>query len=308
METQETNAEKREITYPKFIQDRLDRIPWQELEDSYGIKKDYIMSHEQIARQLANGQVTDYVKCYARNGNIIVMGPMALQANFRGDRVEVKHFTVNPNPDLTIYGDALRSDRVAERLMDTYEVTMKDTEGKVTGRYLNHSFANGGSPITLTRKDADGNEIKTRCLVSFDAFVRNKDGEIIRGTQRLFTTPCEDVLAYLDKVAPTMYGHEFTPEQKADLAEGKDLYIEDFKTRDGKTFDAVVQYSAVSRQLVRVDTPFWRETVRKRMEANKSAAPANKQQAAQKNEKKSEQAQAAKEPSRKNEPKKVRRS
>lgn len=303
METQETNAEKREISYPKFIQERLDRIPWQELESSYGIKKDYIMSHEQLARQLANGQVTNYVKCYARNGNLIVMGPMALQANFRGDRVEVKHFTVNPNPDLTIYGDTLRSDRVAERLMDTYDVTMKDAEGKVTGRYQNHSFANGGSPITLTRKDSDGNEVKTKCLVSFDAFVRNKDGEIIRGTQRLFTTPCDDVLAYLDKVAPTMYGHEFTPEQKADLADGKDLYIEDFKTREGKTFDAVVQYSAVSRQVVRVDTPFWRETVRKRMEANKSAAPANKQQPEQKNE----QTQAAKEPSKKSEPKRVRR-
>ena len=63
------------------------------------------MSREQIARQLANGQVTDYVNCYARVGNLTVMGPMALQANFRGDRVEVKHFTVNPNPDLSVYGE-----------------------------------------------------------------------------------------------------------------------------------------------------------------------------------------------------------
>ena len=92
METQENkNSEKKEITYPKFIQERLDRIPWEELESQYGIKKDYIMSREQIARQLANGQVTDYVNCYARVGNLTVMGPMALQANFRGDRVEVKH-------------------------------------------------------------------------------------------------------------------------------------------------------------------------------------------------------------------------
>lgn len=278
METQETNSESRENIYPKFIQERLDRIPWQELETSYGIKKDYIMGHEQLAKQLANGQVTDYVKCYARNGNLIVMGPMALQANFRGDRVEVKHFTVNPNPDLSIYGEALHSDRIAERLMDTYEVQVKNSEGKVTGRYQSHSFANGGSPITLTRKDADGNEIKTKCLVSFDAFVRNKDGEVIRGTQRLFTTPCDDVLAYLDKVAPTMYGHEFTPEQKAALADGKDLYIEDFKTKDGKKFDAVVQYSAVSRQVVKVDTPFWRETVRKRLEANRTSAQTDRQQ------------------------------
>ena len=67
METQENkNSEKKEITYPKFIQERLDRIPWEELESQYGIKKDYIMSHEQIARQLANGQVTDDVNCYAR--------------------------------------------------------------------------------------------------------------------------------------------------------------------------------------------------------------------------------------------------
>lgn len=302
METQENNAGK-EIVYPKFVQERLDRIPWQELETCYGIKKDYIMSHEQLARQLANGQVTDYVKCYARNGNLIVMGPMALQANFRGDRVEVKHFTVNPNPDMSIYGETLRSDKVAERLMDTYEMTVKDSEGKVTGRYQNHSYANGGSPITLTRKDADGNEIKTRCLVSFDAFVRNKDGEIIRGTQRLFITPCDEVMAYLDKVAPSMYGHEFTQEQKTALAEGKDLYIEDFKTRDGKTFDAVVQYSAVSRQIVRVETPFWRETVRKRLEANKSSEQSQHQQAAEKKE----QGKSSKETERKSESKQVRR-
>ena len=268
------NSEKKEITYPKFIQERLDRIPWEELESQYGIKKDYIMSREQIARQLANGQVTDYVNCYARVGNLTVMGPMALQANFRGDRVEVKHFTVNPNPDLSVYGDALRSEKVAERLLDSYDFIVRDEEGKAVRKEVRHSFANGGSPITLTRTAADGTETKTRCLVSFDAFVYNREGEIIRGTQRLFTVPCADVQAYLEKVAPSMYGHEFTPEQREALSEGKDLYIEDFKTKDGKVFDAVVQYSAVVRQVVKVDTPFWRETMRKRSEANKTAAPA----------------------------------
>ena len=156
METQENkNSEKKEITYPKFIQERLDRIPWEELESQYGIRKDYIMSHEQIARQLANGQVTDYVNCYARVGNLTVMGPMALQANFRGDRVEVKHFTVNPNPDLSVYGDALRSEKVAERLLDSYDFIVRDEEGKAVRKEVRHSFANGGSPITLTRTAAD---------------------------------------------------------------------------------------------------------------------------------------------------------
>ena len=157
METQENkNSEKKEITYPKFIQERLDRIPWEELESQYGIKKDYIMSREQIARQLANGQVTDYVNCYARVGNLTVMGPMALQANFRGDRVEVKHFTVNPNPDLSVYGDALRSEKVAERLLDSYDFIVRDEEGKAVRKEVRHSFANGGSPITLARTAADG--------------------------------------------------------------------------------------------------------------------------------------------------------
>ena len=198
METQENkNSEKKEITYPKFIQERLDRIPWEELESQYGIKKDYIMSHEQIARQLANGQVTDYVNCYARVGNLTVMGPMALQANFRGDRVEVKHFTVNPNPDLSVYGDALRSEKVAERLLDSYDFIVRDEEGKAVRKEVRHSFANGGSPITLTRTAADGTETKTRCLVSFDAFVYNREGEIILVTQRLFTVPCSYLQAYL---------------------------------------------------------------------------------------------------------------
>lgn len=214
-QTQENKtAGKKEISYPKFIQERLDRIPWEELEASYGIRKDYILGNEQVARQLASGQVTDYVRCYAKVGNLTVIGPMALQANFRNDRVEVKHFTVNPNPDLSVYGDALRSDKVAERLMDTYEYTVKDDEGKAVRKETRHSFANGGSPITITRQNPDGSESKTRCLVSFDGFVRNRDGEIIRGTQKLFLTPCAEVQTYLEKVAPTMYGHEFTPEQR----------------------------------------------------------------------------------------------
>ena len=51
-------------------------------------------------------------------------------------------------------------------------------------------------------------------------------------------------------------------------------------------FDAVVQYSAVARQVVKVDTPFWRETMRKRSEANKTAAPAQVKEAQQAKEKK----------------------
>lgn len=301
-QTQENKtAGKKEISYPKFIQERLDRIPWEELEASYGIRKDYILGNEQVARQLASGQVTDYVRCYAKVGNLTVIGPMALQANFRNDRVEVKHFTVNPNPDLSVYGDALRSDKVAERLMDTYEYTVKDDEGKAVRKETRHSFANGGSPITITRQNPDGSESKTRCLVSFDGFVRNRDGEIIRGTQKLFLTPCAEVQTYLEKVAPTMYGHEFTPEQREALSEGKDLYIEDFKTKDGKTFDAVVQYNAVLRQVVKVDTPFWRETVRKRNEASRTAAPEKRQETEQK------KAPARKEEAQETAPKRARR-
>lgn len=55
-QTQENkNAGKKEISYPKFIQERLDRIPWEELEASYGIRKDYVLGNEQVARQLASG-------------------------------------------------------------------------------------------------------------------------------------------------------------------------------------------------------------------------------------------------------------
>jgi hypothetical protein len=304
-QTQEkASSEKKTIVYPQFIKDRLDRIPWDELESCYGIKKDYILGNEQVARQLANGQVTDYVNAYAKVGSLTVIGPMALQAAFRSDRVEVKHFTVNPNPDLSVYGEALRSDKVAERLMDSYEYTVRDDKGEAVRKETRHSFANGGSPITLTRTAADGTETKTKCLVSFDAFVRDREGRVVRGTQKLFTTPCADVKNYLEKVAPTMYGHTFTPEQVDLLSEGKDLYIEDFKTKDGRTFDAVVQYSAVSRQVVKVDTPFWRETVRKRSEAARSAAPEKKAEEQKQTEAKTEKAAETKAET----PKRVRRA
>ena len=90
-----------------------------------------------------------------------------------------------------------------------------------------------------------------------------------------------------------MYGHEFTPEQREALSEGKDLYIEDFKTKDGRTFDAVVQYNAVLRQVVKVDTPFWRETVRKRNEASRTTSPEKKQETEQKKAPAKKEAQQA---------------
>ena len=95
-QTQENKtAGKKEISYPKFIQERLDRSPWEELEASYGIRKDYILGNEQVARQLASGQVTDYVRCYAKVGNLTVIGPMALQANFRNIRLRARRFIMN---------------------------------------------------------------------------------------------------------------------------------------------------------------------------------------------------------------------
>ena len=50
-QTQENKtAGKKEISYPKFIQERLDRIPWEELEASYGIRKDYVLGSWHPAR------------------------------------------------------------------------------------------------------------------------------------------------------------------------------------------------------------------------------------------------------------------
>ena len=53
-----------EQTLSKDIQERLDKINWDNLKTKYGISKESIYGNPQIATQLAYGQMTDLVNGY----------------------------------------------------------------------------------------------------------------------------------------------------------------------------------------------------------------------------------------------------
>ncbi len=280
------SEQQKEVKFPQFIQDRLNLIDWDSFKDIYGVDKKYFLGNERLGTQLANGQVTDFVPCNLKTADgARVIGNLALQAEFYSDgKYKIHNFTPSLEPDLTVYGQPLYSKSGIETLLKTFSRPVfkydengnvcKDEKGEniVAGWNKVHEYANAGRPITL--KDKDGNEKKY--IASLDHVCRGRDGRPYRGTNRIFLYPCENVKSYLTKVAPKLYGHEFTPAQVEALAEGKDLLIKDFQTKDGKTFDAVVQFDAVQRKVVSIEPEYWRKTQQAYRAAEKTETRAKK--------------------------------
>lgn len=278
------NAPK--AVFSDFVQSRLDMVDWDALKRETGVDRKYILGNQRIGEQLANGQVTDFVPCNLTTaGGARVLGNVALQATFFKDEYKIRSFTPSPEPELTVYGDRLMSEtaranltKVFNRPVRQYDEegnVVKDKDGKdvILGYEKVPEYANGGVPITLKHRNADGEEVAVKHLVSLDAVRRDRSGKIYRGTNRLFTIPCENVERYLEKAAPKMYGHEFTKAQVHDLAEGKDVLIKDFRTKGGKVFEAVVQFDAVSRKVVAVEPEWWRKTQSKARSAERELKP-----------------------------------
>lgn len=63
------------------VQERLNKINWENLKDKYGISKDSIMSNPAIANQLAFGQYTDLVSGSTEE----ITGMFSLRAYPQGD-------------------------------------------------------------------------------------------------------------------------------------------------------------------------------------------------------------------------------
>ena len=81
-----------EITVSKDVQQRLDKINWDNLKDKYGISREAVMSNPHIASQLAYGQMTDLI-----HGNTKELsGQFSLRAypTGKGETWEVKVFTM----------------------------------------------------------------------------------------------------------------------------------------------------------------------------------------------------------------------
>ncbi|MBQ7898895.1 MAG: DUF3945 domain-containing protein [Bacteroidales bacterium] len=233
-----------EVTLPNDVQNRLNKINWENLKEKYGISKESIMQNPAIASQLAYGQMTDLVY----GGTKELSGLFSLRAYPQGENQEwtVRLFTMEKpktaNDTLYLYNQPITSAKVKEALLE--RTSWEDASQKTRYGLAN---ANGGRPIAI---EVDGR--KQEFLVS-----------IHQPTNRVVGMPVEQVKAMLMDAdghsrGKSMYGVTFTDEQAKALSEGKAIAISGMK-RDGERFTCCVQFDAAQRQVVTCHPTWFKE-------------------------------------------------
>lgn len=233
-----------EVTLPNDVQNRLNKINWENLKEKYGISKESIMQNPSIASQLAYGQMTDLVY----GGTKELSGLFSLRAYPQGENQEwtVRLFTMEKpktaNDTLYLYNQPITSAKVKEALLE--RTSWEDASQKTRYGLAN---ANGGRPIAI---EVDGR--KQEFLVS-----------IHQPTNRVVGMPVEQVKAMLMDAdghsrGKSMYGVTFTDEQAKALSEGKAIAISGMK-RDGERFTCCVQFDAAQRQVVTCHPTWFKE-------------------------------------------------
>lgn len=233
-----------EVTLPNDVQNRLNKINWENLKEKYGISKESIMQNPAIASQLAYGQMTDLVY----GGTKELSGLFSLRAYPQGENQEwtVRLFTMEKpktaNDTLYLYNQPITSAKVKEALLE--RTSWEDASQKTRYGLAN---ANGGRPIAI---EVDGR--KHEFLVS-----------IHQPTNRVVGMPVEQVKAMLMDAdghsrGKSMYGVTFTDEQAKALSEGKAIAISGMK-RDGERFTCCVQFDAAQRQVVTCHPTWFKE-------------------------------------------------
>lgn len=233
-----------EVTLPSDVQNRLNKINWENLKEKYGISKESIMQNPAIASQLAYGQMTDLVY----GGTKELSGLFSLRAYPQGENQEwtVRLFTMEKpktaNDTLYLYNQPITSAKVKEALLE--RTSWEDASQKTRYGLAN---ANGGRPIAI---EVDGR--KQEFLVS-----------IHQPTNRVVGMPVEQVKAMLMDAdghsrGKSMYGVTFTDEQAKALSEGKAIAISGMK-RDGERFTCCVQFDAAQRQVVTCHPTWFKE-------------------------------------------------
>lgn len=246
-----------EITVSKDVQQRLDKINWDNLKDKYGISREAVMSNPHIASQLAYGQMTDLI-----HGNTKELsGQFSLRAypTGKGDTWEVKVFTMEraktAKDNIVVYNQPITSEKVKEALFE--RTSWVDHEGNKRTGLAN---ANGGRPISLM---LDGK--KQECLVS-----------IHQPTNRVVIMPVEQVRSYMfdqngDLRGRSLYGVQFTKDQANAIVEGKAVVITG-QRKDGTEFKCCAQFDAAQRQVVPCHPTWFKEAMRAGMDAGQKAS------------------------------------
>lgn len=245
-----------EITVSKDVQQRLDKINWENLKDKYGISRESVMNNPHIASQLAYGQMTDLIHGSTKE----LSGMFSLRAypTGSGETWAVKVYTMEKakteKDTITVYNQPITSEKVKEALFE--RTSWLDNDGNKRTGLAN---ANGGRPISLM---LDGR--KQDCLVSLH-----------QPTNRVVIMPVEQVRSYLfdqsgNLRGRSLYGVQFTKDQANALAEGKAVVITG-QRRDGSEFKCCAQFDAAQRQVVACHPSWFKEAVRAGMDVSQKS-------------------------------------
>lgn len=243
------------------VMERLDKINWKGLEDTFGITREQIEKRPQVAKDLAYGAMTDLIP-FSKNG---ISGEISLRAqptpNASGKLWDVKGYTkLEPktaDDKLFFYGEEVYSKTAKKNLFE-----MTSWEGSDGKRKQGRANASTGIPVSIAFPKRDEN----------GQVVRNEKGEIEREPKKSFIMsihqPTNQLVGIeVDKLkdklqkAPngvSMYGVKLDEKQVEAVAMGKAVILQGCRNSKGEAFDSFkgigtpVQFDVAKMTLVPV--------------------------------------------------------
>lgn len=253
-------AETAKVLDPQ-VKERLDKINWKGLEDTFGITREQIEKRPQVAKDLAYGAMTDLIP-FSKNG---ISGEISLRAqptpNASGKLWDVKGYTkLEPktaDDKLFFYGEEVYSKTAKKNLFE-----MTSWEGSDGKRKQGRANASTGIPVSIAFPKRDEN----------GQIVKNEKGEIEREpkksyimsihqpTNQLVGIEVEKLKAKLQNSpnGVSMYGVKLTDAQVEAVAMGKAVTLQGCKNSKGEKFDSFpglgtpVQFDVAKMTLVAV--------------------------------------------------------
>lgn len=260
---------------PQDVAERLDKMDWESLKKSSGVTREAVEANPRVARQLAYGQKTELVF-----GNTPeVAGLFSLRAFPQGKDDQgndlpyrIKSYTMeqektianclrtnDKNEEYSVayfyaagQRNPITSPSIVRALLEKTNWVGSDGENK-----YGLANANAGKPVAAMIKDRDGNETKQYFLVSYFPPTNTFEGISVDAVKR-----------HLENSDLKMYGVKINDAQKANLAEGKAVFLKDCTTKDGRKFDTCVQFDAAQRQLVPAHPAWMKQMMAAGVEVN----------------------------------------
>lgn len=299
-----------------FVQKNLDKIDWETLNKEVGITRKAVEADFRIARQLAEGKMTDLVQ----GNKPTISGPFSLRAFYDKATGTTKVFAYTIEPKKSV-------DKAFSFVRDKEGHIVEDEDGQPkkkpnyqisnlsAGHYITSESAIKNLLEVTTWEGSDGKKMTGLANANAGKSIKvewterkevlNEDGtpkldengkktyELERKydyylvsfhqpTQRFIGMPTRAVKAILlneDGTAKqkSMYNKEFTAEQLTKLANGEHVFMKGCKDSKGNTFSCFVQFSVTDRQIVPVHPSMAKKLAQSGVDLEQKETAAKKQ-------------------------------